>query len=67
MGTNVQESGVDMTTVETEAGNGNESQVWVRPQRNRGTIIFLMFPLLAMMWYFAMFPFPLSCLYWIRN
>ena len=36
VGTNVQESGAGMTTVETEASNGNENQVWVRPQRNRG-------------------------------
>ena len=36
MVTNVRESGVGMTTVETEASNGNENQVWVRPQRNRG-------------------------------
>ena len=36
MATNVQESGVDFTTVETEASNEHENLVWVRPQRNRG-------------------------------
>ena len=38
VGTNAQESVVDMTTFETEASYGNGNQVWVRPQRNRGTM-----------------------------
>ena len=48
--TNVQESGASFTTVETEASNENVNRVWVRSQRNRGTMMFLQIPFVAFLW-----------------
>ena len=64
VGTNAQESVVDMTTVETEASYGNGNQVWVRPQRNRGIYqdvpgvpVACVVVVVVVWWHFIMFPF----------